>query len=280
MRLVLMGDLHYHEIDETIPGLAEARTAFYHTFLDRFLEMDADYHISLGDLTNYGSTEELREVYKLLNREDRTFIHVLGNHDLYGQTRNQVLEITGQQRYHAIETDSAMLVFLDTAKEMDYSHWGGWIDEEQLAWLEEMVVASGSKPLLVFGHHPVYGTTRGSMKEKGSIDSSIDMWRILNQKKGIGVYFNGHTHMDSIVTQSNWIFVQLSACLDQHVLRVVEITEEEIGISAIDIHDPAVVDHAPILHEHMNYFTHNPDARGNETDRELIVSLLSVVQSQ
>lgn len=280
MRLVLMGDLHYHEIDKSIPGLLEARTAFYHTLLGRFMDMDADLHISLGDLTNFGSTLELQEVYELLQREDRTFIHVLGNHDLYWQTRREVLEITGQQRYLAIDTETAMLVFLDTAKEMDFEDWGGWLDDEQLQWLEGMVKASGMKPLLVFGHHPVYNTTARSEKEKGSIHPSIDMWRILNRKKGIGVYFNGHTHVDSIVAQSNWTFVQLSACLDQHGFRTVELTEEELRISAVDISDAEVLDNAPMLHQHMVHFTHNPNARGTDADRKLVIPLLTAAQPQ
>ncbi|MGM0882877.1 MAG: metallophosphoesterase family protein [Bacillota bacterium] len=280
MRLVLMGDLHYHEIDKSIPGLLEARTAFYNTLLGRFLDMDADLHISLGDLTNFGSTLELQEVYELLQRENRRFIHVLGNHDLYWQTRREVLEITGQQRYHAIDTDTAMLVFLDTAKELDFEDWGGWLDDEQLEWLEGMVKASGTKPLLVFGHHPVYNTTARSEKEKGSIHPSIDMWRILNRKKGIGVYFNGHTHVDSIVAQNNWTFVQLSACLDQHGFRIVELTEEELRISAVDITDADVLDNAPMLHQHMVHFSHNPNARGTGADREHVVPLLTAVQPQ
>lgn len=280
MKLVLMGDLHYHEIDHSIPGLLEARTTFYHTLLERFLDINADLHISLGDLTNLGSSLELQEVYEILRHKDRTFIHVLGNHDLYTQTRREVLEITGQQRYHAIDTDTAMLVFLDTAKEMDFEDWGGWIDDEQLKWLERLIDASGSKPLLVFGHHPVYNTTARSETEKGSIHPSIDIWSILNRKNGVGIYFNGHTHVDSIVTQNNWTFVQLSACLDQHGFRILEFLEGEIRISAIDIADKDVQKHASMLHQHMKHFKPNPDARGMDLDREIMVSLMKTEQPQ
>jgi Icc protein len=275
MKLVLMGDLHYHEVDETIPGWLEARTAFYQTLLGRFLDLDADFHISLGDLTNFGSSIELQEVYEFLRRKDRTFIHVLGNHDLYTQTKKEVLGITGGQPYHAIVTDKAMLVFLNTAKEMDLNDWGGWIDEDQLEWLEQMVKASGTKPLLVFGHHPVYKTTKRSEMDKGSIHPSIDMWRILNQKEGTGIYFNGHTHVDSIAEQNNWVFVQLSACLDQHGFRIVEIAGEDIRITAVDVTEGEVVDHAPTLHRHMKHFTHNPDARGTDAERECVIPLRS-----
>ncbi|MBD2869386.1 metallophosphoesterase family protein [Paenibacillus arenilitoris] len=278
MRLILMGDLHYHDIDETIEGLREARAAFYETYLGCFLEMDADYHISLGDLTNFGTSSELQEVYAILGRKERSFIHVLGNHDLYGQTKKEVLALTGQKDYHAIDNGEAILVFLNTAKEMDFEDWGGWIDGEQLRWFEETVQASGSKPMLVFAHHPVFETTARSEKDKGSIHRDIDMWSILGQKQGQGLFFNGHTHVDSIVRQHNWTFVQLSAGLDQHGFRIVDIAGDEIRIAARDVTEAAVKDHAQVLHRYMKHFRHNPDARGVDEDRETIVSLLTTVQ--
>ncbi|NBD25653.1 metallophosphoesterase family protein [Paenibacillus glycinis] len=278
MRLVLMGDLHYHEIDATIPGLPEARTAFYHTLLERFLNTDADLHISLGDLTNFGSPSELQEVYALLRREERTFVHVLGNHDVYSQTRRQVLAITGQERYRAIDTDEAMLVFLDTAREMDTADWSGWIDEEQLQWLEAMVEQSGTKPLLVFGHHPVYQTTTRSEMDKGSIHPSIDMWRILDRKQGTGVYFNGHTHVNSIVARKNWTFVQLAACLDEPGFRIVELEGGRIRIAPVDLTDKAMLAHAATMHLHMSHFRHNPNARGLDADRQSEIRLTTAAQ--
>ncbi|SFE07991.1 Calcineurin-like phosphoesterase [Paenibacillus catalpae] len=278
MRLILMGDLHYHDIDEAVEGLREARAAFYETYLGRFLEMDANYHISLGDLTNYGTVSELREVYEILGSKERSFIHVLGNHDLYAQKKMDVLRMTGQKEYHAIDAGKAILVFLNTAKEMDFEDWGGWIDEEQLHWFEQTVKTSGSKPMLVFAHHPVFETTARSEKEKGSIHPDIDMWSILKQKQGQGLFFNGHTHVDSIIRQHNWTFVQLSAGLDQHGFRIVDMKEDEIRIMAVDVTDAALTDHAPILHRHMKHFGHNPDARGMDADRETIVNLLTTVQ--
>ncbi|MCQ6557524.1 metallophosphoesterase family protein [Paenibacillus mendelii] len=280
MKLVLMGDLHYHDIEEALPGWSEAREAYYQTVLARFLDMEADFHISLGDLTNLGSITELQDVYQLLRRENRTFIHVLGNHDLYAQPRSNVLAITGGQRYHAIVTDEAMLVFLDTCQEMTPDDWGGRIDEEQLEWLEGMVQASGTKPLLVFGHHPVYNTTTKSELDKMSIHPDIDMWRILSQKQGIGIYFNGHTHVDSIVEQSGWLFIQLSACLDQHGFRIVEFTEESIQLSTIDLDEAGLIEHASTLYANMKHFTHNPNARGMDSDRAYHVPLMQMKQPE
>jgi len=278
VKLVLMGDLHYHDVDASVPEWREARDALYETLVGRFLDVEADYHVSLGDLTNYGSTSELEGAYGLLRRRDRQFIHVLGNHDLYTQTRREVLELTGQRRYHAIETDEAVLVFLDTAREMDYEVWGGTLDDEQLVWLEALVQASGTKPMLVFAHHPVFATTARSERENGSIHPDIDMRRILRQKEGAGIFFNGHTHVDSIAEHGNWTFVQLSACLDQHAFRIAELAGEELRISVCELEDDLSA-HTGVIYRHLKHFRHNPEARGTDGDRARIIPLRVAARS-
>lgn len=276
MKIAMIGDLHYPSIDETIPGLKGARSAFYERFIDRFLEIDADFHVSIGDLTNFGLASELREIYGLINQKDRIFYHALGNHDLYSMTAKEVVGITGQSIYHSIETEKAVIVFLNTAKDMDYEDWGGWIEEEQLSWLEGVVRASGEKPLLVFAHHPVHKTTARSEGEKGSIHPDVDMWRILDQKKGIGIYFNGHTHVDSIVRQKNWTFVQKSACLDEHAFRLIEIGENEITVKAIDVNDSAITESAPVIYNNIKHFSPQAEARGIDENRECRIPLLAI----
>lgn len=273
MRLIVMGDLHFHDTDAANPSWTAARDKFYRTVVGKFLDEEGDYHISLGDLTNYGTATELAGIYDFLNKRSRTFYHALGNHDLYAQKRADVLGFTGQARYHAMETELATLVFLDTAKEQDFLDWGGWVDEEQLQWFEGVVRASGTKPMLVFAHHPVHRTTKRSEREKGSIHASIDMRRILTQKQGVGLYFNGHTHIDSIHREGNWTFVQLSSVLDQHAFRVVDVEADAIRVTAVDVREGDALDTAATLYAHMPHFTHNPEARGEADDRECVVPL-------
>ncbi|WP_171651906.1 metallophosphoesterase family protein [Paenibacillus foliorum] len=124
---------------------------------------------------------------------------MLGNHDAYLLPKAEIMALTGQQRYHAIENEEAMLIFLDTSKEMNRSDWGGEMDAERLEWLKAQLDKSGNKPVFIFAHHPVYDTTTHSTMEKMSIDPQIDMLDVLNRKEGHGFYFCGHNHMNSIV---------------------------------------------------------------------------------
>lgn len=272
MKIALIGDLHYPAIDETIPGLFEARENFYEQFIQRFLDVEADFHVSIGDLTNYGMPHELRSIYSLIGNR-RNFYHTLGNHDVYSLTKKELLALTGQQRYHSFETEQAVFAFLDTARELDFETWGGWIDEEQLKWFEQVIQDSADKPLLVFAHHPVYNTTARSNFENGSIHPNIDMWKLLNQKEGVGIFFNGHTHIDSITKESNWTFVQTSSVLDQRAFRLIEIDKDHISISAIDVDNETLAKHAVEIYTHINHYTHQTTARGTTTNRNCTILL-------
>lgn len=274
LRLLLIGDLHYPYVENPSAELIQAREAFYSRFLQRFLELEADWHISLGDLTNLGRPDELEYVFDHIFQSDRFFRHVLGNHDAYSLPKEQILAITGQQRYNAIETEEAYLVFLDTTKEMDHDDWGGELDEEQLAWLEKQVALSGEKPLLLFGHHPVYQTTARSHLDKLSIHPDIDVSSILAKKKGTGFYFCGHNHVHSIVQKDQWHYIQTAACLDQPGFRLVEVDENQIKVSFISMDDESILQQAPTIYNEMKHFTHTPDAQGKLSDREYIFTRL------
>ena len=134
--------------------------------MEHFFSIPADLYVSIGNLTNFGTEDELKEIYALIDRYHKPFVHVLGNHDLYAMSRAEVLEITGQRRFRTLQSRTAVLAFLDTAYEQNYADWGGTLDLVQQQWLETVIEESADLPLIIFGHHPVYGTTKNSSKEK------------------------------------------------------------------------------------------------------------------
>lgn len=269
LKLALIGDLHFPFVEEPSEQFIEARKRFFDGFLQQFLSVEADWHISLGDLTNLGRQDELEYVFGLIKQSSkRSFCHVLGNHDTYSMPKKEILAITGQPRYQAIDREEAVLLFLDTTKEMDYEIWGGEMETEQLEWLEEQILRSGSKPVLVFAHHPVYNTTSRSRLENLSIDPAIDVFSILQKKEGLGFYFCGHNHVHSIVQQEQWHFIQTAACLDQPGFRLVEVDEQGINIKMIDVDDEQLTQHAPAVYGEMNHFRYTPDAQGEKKDQE------------
>ncbi|MDQ1911108.1 metallophosphoesterase [Paenibacillus sp. GD4] len=278
MRLVLMGDFHFSSMENGTEEMKAARDRVYAELLDRFLDMEGDYHISLGDLTHEGLPEEFEYVFGRMNRSERHFIHVLGNHDTYSIPKTDILAITGQERCRAIETEEAVLIFLDSTKEMNKECWGGEMDLDQLEWLEEQLVKSGEKPALVFAHHPVYGTTTRSTMDKLSIHPSIDMKAVLHKKKGPGFYFCGHNHANSIVRQEGWHYIMTAACLDYPAYRTVHVENGHVSVEMVPIGHPELAEQIARFHRNMKGFTPSEDFLGVETDWRLQINLLESVK--
>ncbi|NHN34096.1 metallophosphoesterase family protein [Paenibacillus agricola] len=278
MRLVLMGDFHYSRMEYGSEEMLEARDQAYAIMLNSFLELDGQLHISIGDLTNRGVPEEFNYIFDRIGSSDRNFIHVLGNHDTYSIPKKDILAITGQHRYSSIETEDAVLIFLDSTKEMNLTDWGGEMDAEQLAWLQNQLEQSGEKPAFVFAHHPVYGTTTRSTMEKLSIHPDIDMKAVLHTKKGPGFYFCGHNHVNSIVQQDGWYYIQTAACLDIPAFRVIDLQEGLVTSQLLTIDHEELTGHINRFNTKMQGFTPVLGAHGEDTDWNIQVDILEFVK--
>lgn len=273
MKIAVIGDLHYPALEEAYSFIEEDRKVFYENFLERFFSVPADLYVSIGDLTNYGLKEELEEIYAMINKHQKPFVHVLGNHDVCALTRNEVLAITQQPRFQSISTDSAVLAFIDTEREQDAEDWGGTIDSVQLDWLERVIEKSGDLPLIVFAHHPVYNTTTNSEKDKLCIPSSIPIWELLSKKQGMGLYVNGHNHFNSIAIREQWNFLQLAAVLDEQTIRTIEISDTHISIDSVELNDDELQRRGRIIGNAISHFQLNPAPLGLESDIKCLIPL-------
>ncbi|SFM30672.1 3',5'-cyclic AMP phosphodiesterase CpdA [Paenibacillus sp. 1_12] len=273
MRLILIGDLHFTRMESGTEEMKEASHKAFSILIDSFLNMKGHFHISLGDLTHEGLPEEFSYVNNRISSTDCNFKHVLGNHDTNAIPKAEILAITGQQRYGSIDTDEAMLIFLDSTKEMNKSDWGGEIDAEQLEWLQSRLEQSGEKPVFVFAHHPVYETTARSTEEKLSIHPDIDMKAVLNKKKGLGFYFCGHNHVNSIVRQDGWHYIQSAACLDFPALRIVELKDGQVSMELKRVDEVDLTDYIARFNTEMPGFHVSSDALGEIKDWNMLVDV-------
>ncbi|UUZ92576.1 metallophosphoesterase [Paenibacillus sp. P25] len=266
LRLALMGDLHY--FGEENVELQQAKERFYERYLLQFLELEADLHISLGDLTHMGLAEEFESMYRLIRRSGKPFRHVLGNHDAYELPKAEVESLIAQPLNDVLETPEALLIFLDSTREMRPDDWSGYLTGKQLEWLQAHLQVSPEKPVMVFAHHPVYGTTTMSNDEKMHIDPSIDIRSILRSRAGGGFYFNGHNHIHSIVREEGWHFIQTAASLCHPSFRIVEIDGSEVRSSVVTAADPEILESARILFDKLPRYHRAPNAQGEAADRD------------
>ncbi|MCZ8515453.1 metallophosphoesterase [Paenibacillus filicis] len=273
LRLALMGDLHYPLIEQANRELFELREGFYFNFLKSFLDLEADLHISLGDLTHNGLMQEFEEVYHCIRTSPVSFRHVLGNHDAYAMSKAQISSVMDHPPYEALETEEALLVFLDSTRELQPQDWSGDLDAQQLEWLESQIQRNPDKPILIFAHHPVYDTTHMSRENKMHIDPLLDIPSILGKRNGIGLYFNGHNHTHSIVHKEGWSFIQTAACLCDPSFRIVEIDSGQIQTRVNHVEDPEILQHAHELFKKLPGYHAPMNAHGEPSDRNCSILL-------
>jgi len=269
MRLVILGDFHYSDLKEKDrikeKEVFDIRDKYYEEIIASFLNTKGDYHIALGDLTNFGNKEELKYVCGAMKNNGVNFIHVIGNHDSYNSSKKEILNETKQERYFSIDENDKKLIFIDSSLETNYECWGGSIDEEQLKWLESEILDAKEKTVLIFSHHPVYDTTAQSKEENLYIQEIEELDRILSLHKGRGVFFCGHNHVNSICRRENWHFVQTAAILDINAFRVVDIKEDKINFNYKEVNE--VSDFSKVIGTNMIHFYIKDGAEGSEEDR-------------
>lgn len=273
MKLTLFGDLHYSYNYKEVDQFEEIREHFFDYFVKFIFEEESDYYISLGDLTNTGLEFEHAGIMQLINQYDSEdkFKLVLGNHDMYSLTKEEVSKHMKHPTYFSIIEENVCLVFLDSAREKDVDNYGGNIDEAQFAWLEETLAKNEDKTIVIFVHHPIYKTTHLSDVKMAFIEQSDRLWELLKQHPNKGYYLNGHKHADSIVEHDNWTFIQVSAVLDQPAKREIYIDDKKFEMKVIEVDK----EHEQLGHwlaSKMNYFRLVPYGYRGEKNRNLLFS--------
>ncbi|CDZ74330.1 Hypothetical protein ING2D1G_0135 [Peptoniphilus sp. ING2-D1G] len=283
MKIILFGDYHYisdHNYNENLKyydyneDFRNMKREFNEFSIGEIFKEDADYYVSIGDLTNAGLKDEIEGIYGFIGdtgKLDR-FIHVFGNHDLYSNTTEELAAMTNQRYNHAIDTEFAKFIILSSSREKDIVHWGGYLSDEILDFLEEEIKETEDKPVIVLSHHPIYDTVMRSNYLNHYIESNRNIWEILN--KNVRLFVAGHTHCESIKTIENLNFVNLDAFLDHPKYSVMNITEDEIDIKSVEIELPEKIEeYRKQIGSNMPYFMFTSTGRGTTRDREITIKL-------
>ncbi|WP_124059469.1 metallophosphoesterase family protein [Vaginisenegalia massiliensis] len=233
MKFRMFGDLHYSENYLEVMDFDLKREAYFDHFMAQLFSRPADHYVSIGDLTNLGTMMEFMAIHRIIERHLGTasFFQVLGNHDLYTQTRLALQPQIKQDFYFSFVQDGVCVIGLDTNREKSLLDWSGYVDTDQLSWLSQQLTEHQDKVILIFAHHPLYDTTLYSTADKKAVVPECPLAEVLASHKGPGVYVCGHTHADSIVERDNWTYIQLADVMNQPCIRDLEIDSQGVRIS-------------------------------------------------
>lgn len=205
LRVGLVTDLHYADkppsgsrhYRETLEKLEEAAR--------QFQVAKPDFIAELGDLIDAADSvdQELRYLATVNRRfsaisEDRHY--VLGNHCVDTLTKNEFLDLVGQQHcYYSFDRGEVHFVVLDSCFRGDGVPYGRknfhWTDANvpaaELEWLRTDLAAT-SKPVIVFAHQRLDVSTNHGVKNASQIRA------VLQDAGNVVAVFQGHSHENDL----------------------------------------------------------------------------------
>jgi 3',5'-cyclic-AMP phosphodiesterase len=149
---------------------------------------DPDVLVAKGDLTSWGSRDELAAFLSIFQAPFEGRLHwTHGNHDTSSRS-----ELDPCPPTELVKVPGARLALVNTARPAEV---GGRVDEEQLAWLDDLG-ADGDTPVIVFGHHPLYD--HASFTAGIDPDDSARLVELFARRPALVGYFAGHTHRNLV----------------------------------------------------------------------------------
>jgi hypothetical protein len=158
--------------------VADQLTAWRAKFPYEFAIMTGDNIYGTDNARNF--RENFEEPYQALLAGGVKFYASLGNHDDPNQRLYKPFNMGGQRYYSFKPKDGVRFFALDT----------NYVDDAQIKWLEEELMASGSDWKIAFFHHPLYS----SGETHGSADLQREKLEPIFVKHGVNVVFAGHEH--------------------------------------------------------------------------------------
>ena len=170
-------------------------------------DSDIDAIIVNGDLTDGGQPDQYEQFRSVL--EDESILpsyvaryYVMGNHEWFvGENAMENYSVLGQDhnKYFDIKGYPFIYVGLSGGGEQDYSEESYEFLRESLA---DAAVRYAGRPIFVFTHIPVYGTTHGSGDTDGGWGNKrfYDIFKDYPQI----IHFCGHTHFSLRDPKALW----------------------------------------------------------------------------
>lgn len=163
-----------------------------------------DFVIENGDFIDGGDWPflDMQNALRIFNQVKAPRYHVLGNHELRVMKKKDWTHLFAYEKpyYYFDEKDFRMIVldantriFLDGSErqiEPEFEFYPGYVDREQMAWLEDLLEKSKDKEFLVFVHQPLIN--KSEVKTELEIVRDGEKVRNLFSAHGVRAVFSGH----------------------------------------------------------------------------------------
>lgn len=216
-------------------------TLFLETALNLVNSLPVDLAVVTGDCVDVGSDiGSLKTLQELINRVRKPTFLLPGNHD-HSQTDDRSFSEVYYGRFVGPATwyrvvGPFLLVALDTG-------YAGYVDYNQLEWLESVLAANKGKVKILMMHHPLFranlfASINGSWRDFDRLsnylyaswanrpDEAKELLRLI-EEYGVAAVLSGHVHVDGLVIFNGrtWFVTTVTTCgsMDYRGFKIVRV---------------------------------------------------------
>ncbi|MBC1222081.1 metallophosphoesterase [Nostoc sp. UCD121] len=258
-RFAVVSDLHL-ALPHTIwdhPSrfhLVEVSISAFQSVLEHLIQLDLDFLLLPGDLTQHGEPENHAWLQQCLAQLPFPVYVVPGNHDVPVMLANQQsisfadfpyyytkfgYEDPQQMYYIRQLLPGVKLIGLNSNFFNDQGEQVGCLDAKQLRWLEEVLAASVDELVLVMVHHNVVehlpNQANHPLANRYMLSNSAELLQLL-RRYGVKLVFTGHLHVQDIAYSDGVYDITTGSLVSYpHPYRVLEFHRDNQGKESLQI---------------------------------------------
>ncbi|MBD2611931.1 MAG: metallophosphoesterase [Nostoc sp. GBBB01] len=252
-RFAIVSDLHL-ALPHTIwnhPSrfhLVEVSISAFESVLEHLTQLDLDFLLLPGDLTQHGERENHAWLQQRLAKLPFPAYVVPGNHDVPVVLANEQsiafadfpyfytkcgYEDPRQIYYIRELLPGVKLIGLNSNSFNDQGEQVGRLDSKQLRWLEEVLAAFSDELILVMVHHNVVehlpNQSRHPLANRYMLANSAELLELL-QRYGVKLVFTGHLHVQDVAYDKGVYDITTGSLVSYpHPYRVLEFRRDRQG---------------------------------------------------
>jgi 3',5'-cyclic AMP phosphodiesterase CpdA len=258
-RFAVVSDLHL-ALPHTIwnhPSrfhLVEVSISAFQSVLEHLIQLDLDFLLLPGDLTQHGEPENHAWLQQCLTQLPFPVYVVPGNHDVPVMLADQQsiafadfpyyytkfgYEDPQQMYYIRQLLPGVKLIGLNSNFFNDQGEQVGCLDAKQLRWLEEVLAASVDELVLVMVHHNVVehlpNQANHPLANRYMLSNSAELLQLL-KRYGVKLVFTGHLHVQDIAYSDGVYDITTGSLVSYpHPYRVLEFHRDNQGKESLQI---------------------------------------------
>lgn len=230
----------FHLVEVGIPAFESA--------LEHLTQLDLDFLLLPGDLTQHGEPENHIWLQKRLSQLPFPVYVVPGNHDVPVLMANQqsIAFADFPNYYHKFGYDNPQQIYyttqvlpgvrligLNSNFFNDQGQQVGRVDSQQLHWLEEVLAAARDELVLVMIHHNVVehlpDQSRHPMANRYMLENASQLLQML-RRYGVQLVFTGHLHVQDVAYADGVYDITTGSLVSYpHPYRVLEYHQDNHG---------------------------------------------------